>query len=77
MGDAGAVCESNTSLIPASPPDVTHLEERRRSSEAASWSVTLVKYALSFLDQAAHNFGARRGMLLLLLSVHHLLLSPH
>lgn len=59
-GAGAAACESNASLIPASPPDMTHLEERQRSSEAASWSATLVKYALSFLDEAAHNFGSRR-----------------
>lgn len=59
--NTGAACESNTSLIPASPPDVTHLEKLRRSSEAASWSATLVKYALGFLDKAAHNFGGRGG----------------
>lgn len=59
--NTGAACESNTSLIPASPPDVTHLEKLRRSSEAASWSATLVKYALGFLDEAAHNFGGRFG----------------
>lgn len=62
--NTGAACESNTSLIPASPPDVTHLEKLRRSSEAASWSATLVKYALGFLDEAAHNFGGRGGEML-------------
>lgn len=62
--NTGAACESNTSLIPASPPDVTHLEKLRRSSEAASWSATLVKYALGFLDEAVHNFGGRGGEML-------------
>lgn len=60
-GNAGAGCESNTSLIPASPPDMTHLEELQCSSEAASWSATPVKYALSFLDEAAPNFGGKVG----------------
>lgn len=61
LGQHCAACESNSPLLSASPPHVSHLARLRRASEAASWSAALDKYALSFLDEAAHTFRACAG----------------